>query len=122
MRAIRIHAPGGPEVLREEELPTPSPGPGEALVKIEAVGVNYVDIYQREGLYRMSHPFTAGSEAAGVVEAVGDGSRTSAPGTASPTPGCSVPTPPTLSSRRDVSSGSRRGWRAGWRRRSCSRA
>lgn len=71
MRAIRVHMPGGPEVLREEELPTPAPGPGEALVRVEAIGVNYVDIYQREGIYRMAHPFTAGSEAAGVVESVG---------------------------------------------------
>lgn len=71
MNAVRVHQSGGPEVLRFEELPTPSPGPAEALVRIEAAGVNFVDIYQREGVYKMALPFTAGSEAAGVVETVG---------------------------------------------------
>jgi NADPH:quinone reductase len=71
MNAVRVHQSGGPEVLRFEELPTPDPGPADALVRIEAIGVNFVDIYQREGLYKMSLPFTAGSEAAGVVESVG---------------------------------------------------
>ncbi len=71
MNAIRVTKQGGPEVLTYEELPTPSPGPGEALVRLEAVGVNYVDIYQRAGIYKMAMPFTSGSEAAGVVEAVG---------------------------------------------------
>ncbi len=71
MNAIRVKAAGGPEVLSYEELPTPIPGPAEALVRLEAAGVNYVDIYQREGLYKMPYPFTAGSEAAGVVETVG---------------------------------------------------
>ncbi len=71
MNAIRVKAAGGPEVLSYEELPTPIPGPAEALVRLEAAGVNYVDIYQREGLYKMPYPFTAGSEAAGVVEAAG---------------------------------------------------
>lgn len=71
MNAVRVHQPGGPEVLRVEEHPTPAPGPAEALVRIEAAGVNFVDIYQREGLYKMPLPYTAGSEAAGVVESVG---------------------------------------------------
>lgn len=71
MNAVRVHQPGGPEALRFEELPTPSPGPAEALVRLQAVGVNFVDIYQRSGLYKMPMPFTAGSEGAGVVEAVG---------------------------------------------------
>ena len=71
MNAVRVHQPGGPEVLRVEELPTPSPGPAEALVRMEACGVNFVDIYQREGIYKMPLPFTAGSEGAGVVESVG---------------------------------------------------
>lgn len=71
MNAVRVHQSGGPEVLKVEELPTPSPGPAEALVRIEAIGVNFVDIYQREGIYKMPLPFTAGSEAAGVVESVG---------------------------------------------------
>jgi NADPH2:quinone reductase len=72
MNAIRVSQTGGPEVLRYEELPTPAPGPGDALVRIEAVGVNYVDIYNRKGLYQTPKPpFIAGAEAAGVVEAVG---------------------------------------------------
>lgn len=71
MNAVRVHQSGGPEVLRLEELPTPVPGPAEVLVRIEAIGVNFVDIYQREGVYKMQLPFTVGSEGAGVVEAVG---------------------------------------------------
>jgi NADPH:quinone reductase len=71
MNAVRVHQSGGPEVLRFEEVPTSSPGPAEALVRLEAVGINFVDIYQREGVYKMALPFTAGSEAAGVVEAAG---------------------------------------------------
>lgn len=71
MNAVRVHQSGGPEVLRLEELPTPVPGPAEVLVRIEAIGVNFVDIYQREGIYKMQLPFTVGSEGAGVVEAVG---------------------------------------------------
>ncbi len=64
---------GGPEVLRYEEVPTPAPGPGEALVRLEAIGVNFVDIYQRLGHYKVPLPFVPGSEGAGVVEAVGAG-------------------------------------------------
>lgn len=71
MRAIRVASPGGAEVLEYAEVPLPSPGPGEALVRIEAAGVNYIDIYHRSGLYPLPRPFTPGSEAAGVVEAVG---------------------------------------------------
>ncbi len=71
MNAIRVAKRGGPEVLFYEELPTPEPGPADALVRIEAIGVNYVDTYQRAGIYRMALPFTPGSEAAGVVEAAG---------------------------------------------------
>ncbi len=71
MHAIRIKASGGPDILTYEEIPTPAPGPADALVRLEAIGVNFVDIYQREGVYKMTHPFTAGSEGAGVVEAVG---------------------------------------------------
>lgn len=71
MNAVRVHQSGGPEVLKFEELPTPAPGPAGALVRIEAAGVNFVDIYQREGLYKMPLPFTSGSEGAGVIESVG---------------------------------------------------
>jgi len=73
MRAIRIESPGGPEVMKLVELPTPSPASGQALVRIEAAGVNFIDIYQRSGAYKLPLPFTPGLEGAGVVEAVGDG-------------------------------------------------
>ena len=71
MKAIRIHEHGGPEVLKYEDAPDPSPAPNQALVKIEAVGVNFIDIYFRTGLYKSDLPFTNGQEAAGVVAAVG---------------------------------------------------
>jgi len=70
MRAIRIHALGGPEVLRSEDLPDPSPGAGEAVVRIEAAGVNFIDTYHRTGLYKVPLPYTLGQEGAGTVESV----------------------------------------------------
>jgi len=70
-KAIRFHQPGGPEVLRIEELPSADPGPGDARVVNTAVGVNFVDVYHRTGLYPLSLPSGLGVEAAGVVEAVG---------------------------------------------------
>ncbi|HEX3158018.1 MAG TPA: quinone oxidoreductase [Gemmatimonadaceae bacterium] len=73
MLAIRISTPGDRDVMRLEELPTPAPGPGAVLVRIEAVGVNFVDVYERAGLYPRPLPFTPGSEAAGVVEQLGPG-------------------------------------------------
>jgi len=73
MRAIRVKAPGGPENMRYEEVEVPSPGAGEALVHIQAIGVNFIDIYHRTGLYPLPIPFTPGSEAAGLVESVGPG-------------------------------------------------
>ncbi len=73
MRAIRVHEVGGPEVLRLEALPLPEPGPGEVLVRLQAIGVNYIDTYKRKGLYPMPLPFTLGEEGAGVVEKVGEG-------------------------------------------------
>ncbi|HYY52202.1 MAG TPA: quinone oxidoreductase [Myxococcales bacterium] len=75
MRAIRIEAVGGPEVMKLVEMPTPAPGSGQALVRVEAAGVNFIDIYQRSGIYKLPLPFTPGQEGAGVVEAVGDGVR-----------------------------------------------
>lgn len=72
MRAIRVAATGGPEVLRIADVPDPEPGPGEALVRVERAGVNFIDIYYRTGLYPRDLPFTPGQEGAGVVEAVGD--------------------------------------------------
>jgi NADPH:quinone reductase len=71
VKAIRVHATGGPEVLRYEEVPKPSPGPGQALVRIEAVGVNFIEIYQRTGLYQVPLPFIPGSEASGTVVEIG---------------------------------------------------
>ncbi|MER3399929.1 MAG: NADPH:quinone reductase [Thermoflexus sp.] len=73
MRAIRIHQFGGPEVLRLEEVPTPSPGPGQVLVRLRAIGVNFIDLYHRTGLYRIDLPFPPGQEGAGEVAAVGPG-------------------------------------------------
>ncbi len=73
-KAIRMHAPGGPEVLLWEDVPTPDPGPGEALVAHEAVGLNFIDVYFRTGLYKAPHlPCIIGQEGAGVVRAVGEG-------------------------------------------------
>jgi NADPH2:quinone reductase len=76
MQAIQILATGGPEVLTLRDLPTPAPGPGEALVRLEASGVNFIDIYFREGRYPATLPYTPGQEAAGTVIALGDGVTT----------------------------------------------
>src|SRR2546429_8781590 len=73
MKAIRVHAPGGPDALRYEDIERPAPGPGQVLVKIEAAGVNFIDIYQRTGHYKVPLPVTLGQEAAGSVSAVGPG-------------------------------------------------
>jgi NADPH:quinone reductase len=71
-KAIRIHAYGGPEVMQWEDVPTPEPGPGEALVHHEAVGLNYIDVYFRTGLYKSAAmPVTLGMEGAGPVKSVG---------------------------------------------------
>ncbi|GLR67655.1 quinone oxidoreductase [Acidocella aquatica] len=71
-KAIRIHAVGGPEVMKWEQVPTPQPGPAEALIRHEAVGLNYIDVYFRTGLYKTQLPATLGMEGAGVVLAVGE--------------------------------------------------
>lgn len=71
MKAVRVHQYGGLESLKVEDLPVPDPGEGEARVKIEAAGVNFIDIYHRLGRYQGSLPLTLGQEAAGTVEAVG---------------------------------------------------
>ena len=71
MKAILVHETGGPEKLKWEETATPEPGPGHAQVKIEASGVNFIDIYFRTGLYKADSPFTPGQEGAGIVTAVG---------------------------------------------------
>ena len=81
MKAIRVHTTGGPDVLQYENIPDPIPAEGQALVRIEAVGVNFIDVYHRTGLYKVpSLPFTLGQEAAGTVEAVGEGVNGLAPG------------------------------------------
>jgi NADPH2:quinone reductase len=76
VRAIRVHAAGGPEQLKLEDIAVPIPGPGQALIRVEAAGVNFVDVYHRTGLYPQPLPFTIGREAAGTVEAVGPGVST----------------------------------------------
>lgn len=73
VHAIRIHETGGPEVLRWDEVEVGAPGPGEALVRQTAIGLNFIDTYHRSGLYPLALPAILGSEAAGVVEAVGEG-------------------------------------------------
>jgi NADPH2:quinone reductase len=73
VHAIRIHQSGGPEVMKWESVEVPAPGPGQVRLKQHAVGVNYIDIYQRSGLYKMPMPYVAGSEGAGEVVAVGPG-------------------------------------------------
>ncbi len=73
MKAIRIQQFGGPEVLRYEDIAIPEPGEGAVRIKIEAIGINFADVYQRDGRYGMTLPFTLGQEAAGVVDAVGPG-------------------------------------------------
>ena len=73
MRAIRMEQTGGPEVLKLGDAPIPEPGPGQARVKIAAVGLNFIEIYQRSGQYKLPLPWTPGGEAAGVVDAVGPG-------------------------------------------------
>src|SRR4051812_33031129 len=80
MKAIRVNEHGGPEVLSYEDVPVPEPGQGEARVKLAASGVNYIDTYQRTGLYPQELPFTLGLEGAGEVEAVGEGVEEISPG------------------------------------------
>jgi len=76
MRAIRVPHYGGPEVMKLEDLSTPKPGPGQALVRLEAAGVNFIDVYQRTGLYKGALPVPLGLEGSGLVEEVGPGVTT----------------------------------------------
>ena len=71
MKAVRVHAPGGPEVLKYEDVPEPQPKAGEAVVKVDAAGLNYIDVYYRSGQYKAELPMTVGLEAGGTVTAVG---------------------------------------------------
>ena len=73
MRAVRIHASGGAEQLRVEEVPVPQPAAGQALVRLDAAGVNFIDVYKRTGLYKVVMPATLGEEGAGTVVAAGEG-------------------------------------------------
>ena len=73
MKAMRFHQHGGPEVLVYEDAPTPEAGPGEAIVRIEAIGLNYIDTYHRDGLYPVELPCIPGMEAAGTIARIGDG-------------------------------------------------
>ena len=80
-QAVRIHTNGGPEVMKWEDVPTPEPGPGEALIRHGAVGLNYIDVYFRTGLYKAPNlPLVIGQEGSGTVLAVGPGVTTVAPG------------------------------------------
>ncbi|WP_420236419.1 quinone oxidoreductase family protein [Telmatobacter bradus] len=73
MKAIQLHATGGPEVLTLAELPIPAPGPGQVLIRTEAIGVNFIEIYFRKGVYKAALPLVPGTEASGIVEALGPG-------------------------------------------------
>ncbi|SPE22048.1 Quinone oxidoreductase [Candidatus Sulfotelmatomonas gaucii] len=73
MKAIQIQSTGGPEVLQLAELPIPEPGPGQVLIRVEATGVNFIEVYFRKGVYKTAFPLTPGSEAAGTVEELGPG-------------------------------------------------
>src|ERR1700722_9058533 len=80
-KAIRIHTNGGPDVMKWEDVPTPEPGPGEALIKQAAVGLNYIDVYFRTGLYKAPNmPLIIGQEGAGTVTSVGAGVTLVKPG------------------------------------------
>lgn len=80
MKLIQINQTGGPEQLKLAEGPTPTPAAGQALVRVAATGVNFIDVYFRTGLYKADLPFTPGNEAAGTVEAIGAGIDTIKPG------------------------------------------
>src|ERR1700761_4983074 len=80
MRAIRFEKTGGPEVLEAVDIETPTAGPGQVLVRHAAIGLNFIDTYHRSGLYPVKLPFSPGGEAAGEVEAVGEGVTRFKPG------------------------------------------
>jgi NADPH:quinone reductase len=80
MKAILIKQTGGPEVLQLADMPVPQPKPNEAVVKLAASGVNFIDVYQREGRYKVALPFVPGQEGAGVVTAIGPDVKSLKPG------------------------------------------
>ena len=73
MHAVRIHETGAPDVLRYEEVETPKPGAGQVRIQLKAIGINFIDVYHRSGLYKLPLPAMLGREGAGVVDAVGEG-------------------------------------------------
>src|ERR1700730_2012315 len=73
MKAVRVHTPGGPDALRLDDVPEPTPGAGQAVVKLAAAGVNFIDVYFRTGAYKAPLPLTIGLEGAGTVSALGQG-------------------------------------------------
>ena len=80
MKAIQVKQPGNPDALLYDDMAQPEPGPGEARVKLEAAGVNFIDTYHRTGAYQLTTPFTPGVEGSGVVDAVGEGVTAVSPG------------------------------------------
>src|SRR2546425_1068125 len=80
MKVVRIHAPGGTDALRHEDIREPKPKDGEALVRVEAIGVNFIEVYYRTGIYKAPLPLTLGTEAAGTVVEVGVGVTDVKPG------------------------------------------
>ncbi len=80
MKAIQVKQPGGPEVLELVDVPVPEPKANDAVVKLVASGVNFIDVYQREGRYKVPLPFVLGQEGAGVVTAVGSDVTSVKPG------------------------------------------
>jgi NADPH2:quinone reductase len=91
MQAIQIQQTGGPEVMVLRELPTPSPGAGEALIRLEASGVNFIDVYLREGRYPAQLPYTLGQEGAGTIVALGESTAQSGLKVGDRVAWCSVP-------------------------------
>jgi NADPH2:quinone reductase len=80
MMAVRVHQTGGPEALQVDDIPAPQPGPGQARIWVSAIGLNFIEIYERSGQYKLDLPKTLGAEAAGTVEAVGPGVTVVKPG------------------------------------------
>ncbi|HTM79375.1 MAG TPA: alcohol dehydrogenase catalytic domain-containing protein, partial [Devosia sp.] len=79
-RALVVHQTGGPDAMRWQDWPVAAPGQGQIAVRQEAIGVNFIDTYQRSGLYTVPAPFVAGNEGAGTVTAIGPGVTEFKPG------------------------------------------
>ena len=122
MKAVRIHAPGGPEAMRYEDAPEPSPKLGEAVVKVDAAGINYIDVYFRSGQYKADLPVTLGMEAGRTVSAVVRASPTSRSATRSRIPAFPAPTRNSRPYRPRGSSRCRRGSAPSKAPRRCFRA